>query len=62
MHLLLSSVLTKISVGNNTLLVSICKRCGARIYPLSSLKSHLEYHERKLRDFEKRVLGRADRS
>lgn len=43
----------KICVNNTVLRVAICKECGARIYPMSFLKSHLEYHERKKREFFK---------
>jgi hypothetical protein len=38
---------TTICVKDIELRAAICKECGARIYPVGALKSHLEYHARK---------------
>ncbi len=53
--MLMSSAVRKISVNNHALLASICKHCGARIYPLTSLRPHLERHARRAFVFEKMI-------
>lgn len=49
-----------ICVNNIVLQAAICKECGARIYPIRALKSHMEYHERKRQLFLK-LAGHQDR-
>lgn len=38
---------TTICVKDTALQAAICQQCGAKIYPVEALKSHLEYHARK---------------
>lgn len=59
MKILVSSASRKTRVNNIVLEAAICKECGARIYPTSALKSHLEYHEHKRQEFLK-LLPRGD--
>lgn len=47
MKLLLSTLFKKVPVRTTQQRVTLCKRCGARIYSLSYLKAHLEAHDRK---------------
>jgi hypothetical protein len=55
MRMLMASAVRKISVYNHSMLASVCKQCGARIYPLSSLKPHLERHARRALVFERMI-------
>ncbi len=59
MKILVSSASRKTRVNNIVLEAAICKECGARIYPTSAIKSHLDYHERKRQEFLK-LLPRGD--
>jgi hypothetical protein len=47
MRLLLSTLFKKVPVRTTKQRVTLCKRCGTRIYSLSYLKAHLEAHARK---------------
>jgi hypothetical protein len=53
--ILIASAVRKISVHNHSMLASVCKHCGARIYPLTSLRPHLERHARRALVFEKMI-------
>ena len=47
MKLLLATMFKKVPVRNTKQRVTLCKRCGTRIYSLSYLKAHLEAHEKR---------------
>jgi hypothetical protein len=47
MKLLLATMFKKVPVRNTKQRVTLCKRCGTRIYSLSFLKAHLEAHNKR---------------
>lgn len=57
MRMLIAFVFGKLRVNNMEFRAAICKQCGTKVYPITSLKAHLEYHESR-----KRVLEQAYRS
>lgn len=60
MKIQVSSASRKTRVNNIVLEAAICKECGARIYPTSAIKSHLDYHERRRQEFLKMFPGRGE--
>lgn len=53
MKILVSSASGRTRLNNIVLEAAICKECGARIYPTSALKFHLDYHEHRRQEFLK---------
>lgn len=47
MRMLISTLLKKVPARDTKQRVAVCKRCGAKIYSLAYLKTHLEAHKQK---------------